>query len=155
MDALLTTIVLWLSLNFDLPATYHHPKIEIVPTMEIVFLRYGAFSPEARREVSSRYLSETSSGTGREVVAVYDHARKRILLPHGWTGKTPAELSVLVHEIVHHLQASAGIVYPCPAAREKPAYAAQEKWLGLFGLNLQSEFEIDAFTLKVSTECGF
>jgi hypothetical protein len=63
-------------------------------------------------------------------------------------------MSVVVHEMVHHLQNKAGMSFACPAEREQMAYAAQEKWLGLFGLSLRSEFEIDAFTLKVTTTCG-
>ena len=57
--------------------------------------------------------------------------------------------------MVHHLQNRAGLKFACPAEREQMAYEAQDKWLGLFGRNLQSEFEIDAFTLRVSTTCGF
>jgi hypothetical protein len=76
-------------------------------------------------------------------------------LPDQWTGRSAAELSVLVHELVHHLQEAAELRYECPAAREQLAYAAQERWLGLFGLSLSSEFDIDPFTLKISTECGF
>jgi uncharacterized protein DUF6647 len=155
LDALLTTIALWLSVNFGLPATPHHPRIEFVPAMEIVYMRYGAFTPEARRDISSRYLSANASGKGREVVALYDHDKQTIFLPQGWTGGTAAELSILVHELVHHLQTSSGQTFECPAAREKQAYAAQEQWLGLFGKNLLGEFEIDKFTLKISTECGF
>lgn len=155
MDALLTAIVLWLSLNFNLPATDQHPRIDIVPAMEIVFRRYGALTPEARLDVSSRYVSAHSSSEGREVLAVYDQATKTILLPEGWTGRTPAELSVLVHELVHHLQNSADLIHECPAAHEDLAYAAQEKRLGLFGLSLASEFELDGFTLKMTSSCAF
>lgn len=43
----------------------------------------------------------------------------------------------------------------CPGARERLAYAAQDKWLNLFGRDLSSEFELDAFTLKMTTACGF
>ncbi len=56
--------------------------------------------------------------------------------------------------MVHHLQNKSGVKYACAAEREKLAYEAQEKWLGLFGVSLQSEFEIDEFTLKMSTTCG-
>jgi len=38
---------------------------------------------------------------------------------------------------------------------EELACVAQEKWLGPFGRNLEAEFQIDPFTLKVSTTCGF
>jgi hypothetical protein len=40
-------------------------------------------------------------------------------------------------------------------AREELAYAEQEKWLALFDRSLLTEFQIDPFTLKVSTTCGF
>jgi hypothetical protein len=155
MDALLTTIVLWLSVNFNLPGTFELPKVEFVRPIEITFFRYQAFTAEAQRQVLASQAADNATNGRREVVAVYDARRNRILLPHGWNGQTPAEVSVVVHELLHHLQNKAGLKYACPAEREKLAYEAQEKWLGLFGQSLQSEFDIDAFTLKVSTSCGF
>jgi hypothetical protein len=74
---------------------------------------------------------------------------------NNWKGDTPAELSVLVHEMVHHLQKKNHLNYECHGAREELAYKVQEKWLSLFGRDLASEFQIDPFTLKVSTTCGF
>ena len=118
-------------------------------------LRYQAFTPAQRREVPSSPREITAGSHPREVVAVYDDRSKTIFLPDTWTGETPADLSVLVHEMVHHLQNSAHVTYECPGARERLAYAAQDKWLKLFGRDLTSEFDIDAFTLKVTTTCGF
>jgi Domain of unknown function (DUF6647) len=92
---------------------------------------------------------------GRDIVAVYDDANRTIYLPEGWTGVTPAEQSLLVHEMVHHLQNLGKLKYECSEAREKLAFAAQEQWLGLFGRSLSSEFDIDPFTLKVKTVCGY
>jgi hypothetical protein len=74
-------------------------------------------------------------------------------LPEGWTGKTPAELSVLVHEMVHHLQNVSGQKFECPAAREKPAYLAQDKWLKQFDQTLEQDFEVDLFTIVVKSAC--
>jgi hypothetical protein len=37
----------------------------------------------------------------------------------------------------------AGAACECPAEREKLAYKAQDKWLGLFGRNLEAEFKIN------------
>ena len=91
----------------------------------------------------------------RQAVAVYDDLNETILLPENWKGDTPAELSVLVHEMVHHLQKESHLRYECQGAREELAYKVQEKWLSLFGRDLASEFQIDPFTLKVSTTCGF
>jgi len=57
--------------------------------------------------------------------------------------------------MVHHLQKKNQLKYECPGAREELAYKVQEKWLSLFGRDLAAEFQIDPFTLKVSTACGF
>src|SRR6266436_1020947 len=45
----------------------------------------------------------TSSAPG-DTLAVYHDATQTIYLSQGWSGNTPAELSVLVHEMIHHFQ---------------------------------------------------
>ncbi len=70
MTPLLTAIVMWLALNFNLPATDHHPRIEYVPATEITYMRYRAFTPEQRREVAAALAQ--SGGKPRQAVAIYD-----------------------------------------------------------------------------------
>jgi len=55
--------------------------------------------------------------------------------------------------MVHHFQNVAGLKYACAGEREKLAYDAQERWLGLFGKSLESEFRIDPFSRLVKTRC--
>ncbi len=90
----------------------------------------------------------------RVIVSVYDDATKTIYLPEGWTGATPAELSILVHEMVHHLQNTGRLKFECLQEREQLAYRAQEQWLSLFGGSLLHDFEIDRLTILVTTRCG-
>ena len=141
MQTLLTAIVTWLSFSLGLPATYDHPRIERVPPAQMVEMRLHAESPS------------TTANSGHDLVALYDNRSRTIYLREDWTGATPAELSVLVHEMVHHLQNVAALKYDCAEAREKPAYDAQKKWLALFGRNLEKEFTLDAFTLLLRTNC--
>ena len=136
-ELLLNLIAMWLSENFDLPQKYDRPRVEFVPAGHITALRLGALQ----------------SSSQREVVAVYLDERKTIYLAESWTGKTPAELSILVHEMVHHLQNLGERTFLCPEARERLAYDAQEKWLEMFGRNLLQDFEIDPVTRKLSTAC--
>ena len=154
MDALLTAIVIWLSANYGLPATFDHPRIERVPSIEMATLRYKGLLMSRQREVSVIEGQEASVEKMRGVVAVYNDQTKTIYLSDKWAGRTPAELSVLVHELVHHLQNEASVTYECPAEREKLAYEAQDKWLGLFGRNLEREFEINGLALLISTSCA-
>ncbi len=137
MKILLTVIMTWLSANFDLPARAGLPDVSFVTQQEMVEMRQDA----------------AGSANALGLVAVYDDGTGTVLLPVGWNGASPAEISILVHELVHHLQNVAGLKYACSAAREELAYAAQDKWLGLFGQSLLEAFGIDRLTLKVRTAC--
>jgi hypothetical protein len=152
MQNSLTAIVAWLSVSFGLPAIYEHPRIEFVPPtrMEAVQFR-GWQSGLSTRAAAER--AQTADPGSREVEALYDDSHRTIYLPEGWTGTTPTEVSVLVHEMVHHLQNLGGLKYDCPQARERLAYVAQNRWLERFGRNLMEEFELDPVTVLVRTRC--
>ena len=137
MSSVLNMIELWLVANFDLPASAEPPRLVRVPATELVVMRYGSGATVAPGDV----------------VAVYDDARRTIYLTQGWTGGTPAQLSVLVHEMVHHLQRSGNMRFACQGEREVVAYRAQDAWLGMFGTDLENTFGIDAATLLVATVC--
>lgn len=151
-QALLTEIVSWLAENYGLAAIQDHPRIEFIRQRKLAAMRYSKLLPERQGEDKAQDRA-LPAAYQREVVAIYNDMTKTIFLSDTWTGTTPAELSVLVHEMVHHLQNLAGLTYDCPAAREKPAYLAQDRWLQLHGLDLEQEFEIDKFTLVVSSAC--
>lgn len=151
-QALLTEIVTWLSANFDLPAAYDHPRVEFAPALKLAGMRYKGLLPQGWRE-DSIHDPAVQAAHQREVVAVYNDTTKTIFLSSAWVGATPAELSILVHEMVHHLQNLGNFKYECSAAREKLAYQAQDQWLKRFGQDLEKEFEIDMLTLLVTSAC--
>lgn len=146
-EPLLRAIVTWLANNFGLPADYAYPTVAFVPATTIATFHYTGLLSDSPRDAAA-----VPAGR-REVVAAYDANANAIYLPLGWTGGTPAELSILVHEMIHHLQHLAGIRYPCPQASEELAYAAQDRWLGLFGRDLATDFDLDPFTVTVSVQC--
>ena len=148
-QALLKAIVTWLSITFDLPRSDSSPGIHFVPVQKIAVFHHTGLLSHAGKAMGSMPPGQ------REVVAAYDPLTRTILLSDGWTGSTPAELSILVHEMVHHLQNLAGLKYECTQASEELAYLAQDKWLRLFGHDLASDFEVDAFTLLVTTRCVY
>jgi hypothetical protein len=144
MEALLTAITLWLSTNFILPATFDHPRIEFVSSKEMTALFYAGIG----RQEQAGMVSDPS-----DVVSLYSNESKTIYLLHGWNGKTPAELSILVHEMVHHLQNAGQLNFACPQEREEVAYNAQDRWLGQFGTDLMREFQMDPFTILMKSKC--
>jgi len=51
-----------------------------------------------------------------------------------WDPEDPFQLSLLVHELVHHAQRyMKGVYWPCPNAQETQAYTLQNKWLNQRG----------------------
>ena len=71
---------------------------------------------------------------GHAVAAYHDGV---MFLTEGWQPDTAAGVSVLLHELVHHMQHEAGVAEtPCRAeALEKPAYAAEWAFLRAAGLD--------------------
>ena len=155
MQALLTVIVTWLSINFGLPAAYDHPQVEFASAAKMVEVRYSRLAKGRPDRVAAEAGHSAPAGLGHDIQAVYDDRSRTIYLPDGWTGATPADVSVLVHELVHHLQNVGGLKYACSEAREEPAYRAQARWLELFDTNLADEFELDAMTILVRTNCMY
>jgi hypothetical protein len=134
-------MVLWLSTNYDLPADMRHPLVEVV----------------SKDEMMSRLLrnpEKSASYRNEEIEAVYNEDTQTIYLLQGWTTQSIKDVSVLLHEMAHHLQFSKGERYSCPAERERVAYQAQEKWLGQFGKSLESEFGLDPFSVLVKSLCS-
>ena len=149
--ALLVHIDEWLANNFDLPRAAEYPKVGYASAPKIAALRYNGFAV-ASSDVTG---SLPRAALERTTVAVYLDAEKTVYLPDEWSGRSPAELSVLVHEMVHHMQNLGGIRYECPQQREKLAYAAQDKFLQLFGRDLEGEFEVNPFAVLVRSTCAY
>ena len=154
MEELLAAIAIWLSANFPLPATFDYPRIAFVQAAELPALRQKGSASVRKPEAAGRDQIEfVEPEQIRQVLAVYNDQDMTIYLPDTWTGQTPAEQSMLVHEMVHHLQNVAHLKYECPQEREKMAYAAQSLWLERFGRNLETEFDIDPLALLLTTQC--
>lgn len=83
----------------------------------------------------------------RTVRGLYDGDSSTIWLVRPWSAHDPRDVSVLLHELVHHRQAGEGHWY-CPGAQELPAYRAQQAWLAELGL------ELDVNWIAIVLEAG-
>ena len=147
--ALVNAIIDWLAIELGLPRDLPPPSIRLASSRKIATFRYTGVLSDHPRDTADVPRGQ------RETVAAYDSLTRTILLPDGWTPATAANVSVLVHEMVHHLQNAGGLRYECPQSSEKPAYDAQQKWLLRYGRNLESDFDLDGFTLLVATQCFY
>jgi uncharacterized protein DUF6647 len=147
--ALLRSAADWISNVFGLPEMRNLPT-----TWRFAVGKSAALS---NKGILSDRLPDTAvmnyQRTGHEMVAHYDDATNTIYLPDGWDGSTPAQMSALVHAMVHHFQNVGGRKNDCPEERRALPYEAQERWLGLYGRSLNDDFKIEPATLMLITQC--
>lgn len=106
----------WLDENSGLP------RAEQLPTV-----RFSG--PEALGDVADPTMSIGSRTRG-----IYEPKTQTITLITPWSASDPVDLSVLLHELVHHRQP--GIHQECPSSQEPEAYRLQQKWLAARGIAL-------------------
>ena len=136
MHGLVLSMVLWVSQQTGLPMPQHLPNVHILNDTTFCNI-YG-------KHCHAKTVHP---------VAFYDHGE--IFLKEPFDPDSLPSLSILVHEIVHHLQTSAGWQYPCIPAGEPLAYNTQAKWLKSLGVqDPWSVMGIDRFTVIVVSLCS-
>jgi hypothetical protein len=98
-EHLLISIENWLSSQFNLPTINRHPRIELVAPSTIASLGYKKLLSDP-----SVVAESETTGSQSNTVSLYDDVTQTIYLPKGWTGSADVEVSILVHEMVHHFQ---------------------------------------------------
>ena len=152
-EPLLGAIALWVSKEFGLSTIQRYPEIAIVSSDVIIGLRYKGLLPSTGQEMAAG--AAMARPQTNDTLAIYSDREQTIYLAEGWSGGTAAGLSILVHEMVHHFQNVLGVKHECPQEREKLAYTAQDRWLSLFGHTLETDFELDGFSLLAKTGCFY
>jgi hypothetical protein len=101
------------------------------------------------------YESDPPPQTALKLQAFYYHPTASVVLPTDWTGHDLGDQSVLLHELVHHVQRTNDVRgVPCELALERQAYDLQVEWLEEQGVDDPYELiEADAFTITFLTAC--
>ncbi|MET0607064.1 MAG: DUF6647 family protein [Beijerinckiaceae bacterium] len=145
---LLTMVIEWAANISGLPATRQLPTIR-----QTIAAQVSDLEPRKATSITRTELAAASGRPDVQSAILYDDATRTIVLPAGWTSRTAADMSLLVHAVVNHLQNVGGHRYACPQARSALAYDAQDRWLQLFFTNLEDAFGIDPSALKMNTHC--
>jgi hypothetical protein len=140
---LLTAVTGWVAAELGEPLPDVQPRIVFLDPTTLRALRLAD------------QMLPPGDAVGHDVLALYRARDHTLFLPRGWSGASATEVSVLVHELVHHFQALRGDRHACPNEREKLAYEVQERWLQSHGKSLESAFGIDRLFLLLATRCLF
>ncbi len=137
MDAMIITLIGWIAANSNLAAA-DTPRIQLVPKHEMSELYFGA------KKANEFYRLE----------AFYLPAKATIYLPDIWRLTELRDKSVLLHELVHHVQMSNNVKVSCMAALERQAYDLQFRWLREQGI--KDPYELigtNVLTVLILTAC--
>ena len=137
MDMLVATLMAWIAAHssFGVAQT---PHIQFVP----------------KREMSGAYARAVNDVNHFQVHAFYLPSTGTVYLPRSWQTTDLRDESVLVHELVHHLQKTNNVEVSCPAALERQAYTLQFDWLREQGVADPYEFTgIDILTVIMASSC--
>ncbi|KZY39677.1 hypothetical protein A3731_10430 [Roseovarius sp. HI0049] len=118
LSDLIATLDHWLDAESPYPARATAPRLRLI-------------SPQRARAMSTGpgRLGATRRG-------LYDPDTQTIYLVRPWSMRNPQDVSVLLHELAHHRQATAQHWY-CPGQQELPAYRLQEAWLAEQGARIR------------------
>jgi hypothetical protein len=118
MHELVSGLEDWLDAQTDWHRREAPPRARLVSKWEAA----------ARKDATASYQRGRPRG-------LYDPERSEILLVRPWNPRNAEDVSILLHELVHHRQAPHH--WYCPAAQELPAYRLQEAWLTEQGLAIE------------------
>lgn len=139
MHALIAAMMAWIAGVTSLPVPESPPTVARLTPQELAqrVNPDGAYDPTMAR----RYL------------ALYHADSRTILLREDWDSADVRDRSILLHELVHHMQAAAARTYPCRGARERVAYEIQALWLERRGQDLFETLGLNGLFFHALTRC--
>ena len=143
LKEILITLLIWISQNssFEItnPNEYPLPVITFISQEEIHFI------------VTKKDLKEN---TVFIIQAAYIPENYTIYLPHDLKLDTLLFKSILIHELVHHIQNINDVSYPCDGYIEKDAYNLEMKYLTQNGVeDPYKMISLDPLALMLITQC--
>jgi hypothetical protein len=136
MNELVVALLVWIAGETGL-AMPPPPSVDLLPKEQISERAYGR-----------------NWRPGDDVRGLYDGDSGTVYLLDGWNAADLRSRSVLLHELVHHVQAFHRISYECSARREHEAYDLTVKWLRQQGVtNPYAVMDTDEYTIIATSAC--
>ena len=103
-----------------------------------------------------RSICKTYDPKATSILALYNHITKTVILNKSFWWASTRDQSILLHELVHHMQYSSNYKKyknMCRGLLEKEAYEIQSKWLAKYKLNLLEVMHMNDLYYLVVTSC--
>ena len=150
MKEIITALMLWISTQTGWPIP-DHPNITYIQNGKEFFLLSHDCDKKPDQKICLDYDGDESN-----ILALYNHLTKTIYLNKDFWIASVKVQSILLHELVHHMQYYRdykGYSMMCKGLIEKEAYDLQEEWLEKRGLTLEDTIQLGALFRHVITQC--
>ena len=138
MNTLVFTLIAWIAAHSDLAAA-GAPDIRYVQ----------------KQAMQGLFAAAAANGSYMQLEAFYAPGKAAVYLQNSWRADDLRDRSVLLHELVHHLQAANNVRVSCPAALERQAYGLQFEWLREHGVADPYEFTgLNVLTVIMAGACS-
>jgi hypothetical protein len=138
MKALILALMTWASAQTGLPVPEVQPIVKHATAEQMWHMARPGTEYDAAG--SQQYLGLYANGV--------------MWLRDDWSVESVRDVSILLHEVVHHMQEEAGQEYPCRGASERVAHEAQFAWLEAAGLDPFETIGINGLYYVMVTTCG-
>ena len=150
MIELVMSLMLWISIQtgWTVPEP---PTITYIESGQELFMLSHNCKNKPDQPVCTTYNPETS-----KVLGLYNNETKTVLLNKDFWIASVRDQSILLHELVHHMQYSRNWGHyrkKCRGDIEKEAYNLQENWLEIRGLTLAKTIDLGPLMRHVLTQC--
>jgi hypothetical protein len=144
MESLVLAMMTWISAASGMPVPDRPPEIRHLPPHRLALLA----NPNAGGDHPAYDPVQTSG-----YLALYHADSRTVLLRDDWQADELRDRSILLHELVHHMQAHADRSYLCNGAMEREAYGLQAEWLEERGGDLFDTLGMNGLGLYAATRC--
>lgn len=142
MHILMTALMAWAAVYTGLPIPVSTPNVVLVD----------------RCDIPRMFFNDPSFPCSESMIeALYEFETQTIYLPNTWSPVDFRDVSVLLHELVHHMQGMAGVrdATQCAARDiEKPAYDAQIAFIEAAGAPGFETIGINPLAYMMLTHCA-
>ena len=154
MDKLVATLLAWIVAQTGLAAP-NPPRIVFVPKYQLSELYRGVSNGEREPQaIFSNIKGARNPNDPAGVQAFYVRDDATIYLQTDWRPVGLRNQSILLHELVHHVQRFNRVNPSCPGSLEKRAYDLQAEWLRERSVRNPSELiGSDQLTVAILTAC--
>ena len=152
MIEIITSLMLWIAAATGWPIP-DHPKITYIEDGYQFFRLSHECDAKPNQPVCDTYNGEDTN-----ILGLYNHLTKTIYLNKEFWWASVRDQSILLHELVHHMQYSRDSEFyrkQCKGDLEKEAYDLQEIWLKERGRTLYDTIELGPLFRYILTRCDF